>query len=73
MMTPTRNTTVKFSQNEAETILELENNWHSQLILSEEKKKKVFGTKHWHLMIILLNFQTKECYIYVILKTFQIA
>lgn len=38
-MASTRNTTVKFSQNEAETILELENNWHFQLILSEEKKK----------------------------------
>lgn len=37
-MASTRNTTVKFSQNEAQSILQLENNWHFQLIPSEDKK-----------------------------------
>lgn len=37
MMASTRDTTVKFSQNEEQSILELENNWPFQLIPSEDK------------------------------------
>jgi len=43
MIPSARNTVVKFSQNEAQSTPDLENNWHFQLIPSEDKKSG-FGT-----------------------------